>query len=70
MNVKDEVRKIVEQELSQAKDNFYRAFIAFRGRDLMTFYGDSERTMREILEGYENRVSQMEACLKWVESHD
>ncbi len=68
--MKQKILEILERELSNAKDNLYRCEAKFKGyttEGMDTKYGDSGSTCAEIVHSYKRPVTEILACIEWVE---
>lgn len=68
--MKNEALKIVRGKLGGAQDNLYRANMQFGNMtesELDQDYGQSQKSCRSILQGYQDEESKIEKCLQWLE---
>lgn len=67
--MKEQVLKILQDKRAGISDNVHRANLSFRHLsedELDQPYGHSESTCREIKEGYEKSLINIDACIEWV----
>ena len=60
--------KLAKDDLARAEDNLYRARHAARWMDAGKPYGQSEKTLNEIIAEYEQGVRQAEETVKQAEA--
>lgn len=64
MRTRDQIRTdAVRRKLGIAQDNLYRARCAARGRDAAAQWGESGKTLHQIISEYESAVRELEAAL-------
>ncbi len=56
-------RDAIQGELGRAQDNLHRARAAARGRDVNAQWGESGKTLAQIISEYEEWVREVEAAL-------
>jgi hypothetical protein len=64
MNNNEYLIDLANRDLSNARDNLYRARAAARGSDPSRQWGQSGRTLNEIIAGYEEWESRALAALE------
>ena len=68
----ENIKKLLLAALSQYRgDDLERAQLAFRNRtpaQMQEYYGQSDQSCQQILEGYEHHVARCEAAQKWLEA--
>lgn len=61
--VTNDIVAAVKDNLSNAKDNLYRAQMAARRSDPSKQYGESGETLQQIIDGYQSSVDRWEKAL-------
>lgn len=68
MNPKAEIKSMLQNSLSVALDNLYRANRQFSNISPGEYYGESGRLCADILRGYVDDVEKLNECIRWIES--
>ena len=70
MSIKDRVLLIVQRNVGAAHDNLNRARRMFNGMSAVQLnneYGESGSTCAELLDKYQQALTEAEECVSWVE---
>ena len=64
--MRDEIIKILDAQISGARDNLYRSKMQFRNSDLNSEYGQSGRKCGEILQKDYDELSKLVKMRSWL----